>query len=169
MKTKILTLICLAVLTAAGSFTYQHIYQNQVILLKDNQAVITKESWVVGDSIFYKTEDDTHSINMDLVADVKQRGIFNKGYGIVVILKHHLAPIGKRELKKQAPVMGVVIIGILFCIAIYFLLKKLAGAIKKRTIRVEDSKIPANNERVYEGQEQIAQFFLSVFKTQKGS
>ena len=168
MKTKILTLICLAVLVAAGSFVYQHIYQNQVILLKDNQAVITKESWVVGDSIFYKTEDDTHSINMDLVADVKQRGIFNKGYGIVVILKHHLAPIGKRELKKQAPVMGVVIIGILFCIAIYFLLKKLAGVIKKRTIRVEDSKIPANNERVYEGQEQIAQFFLSVFKTQKG-
>jgi serine/threonine protein kinase len=168
MKTKILTLICLAVLVAAGSFVYQHIYQNQVILLKDNQAVITKESWVVGDSIFYKTEDDTHSINMDLVADVKQRGIFNKGYGIVVILKHHLAPIGKRELKKQAPVVGVVIIGILFCIAIYFLLKKWAGVIKKRTIRVEDSKIPANNERVYEGQEQIAQFFLSVFKTQKG-
>jgi serine/threonine protein kinase len=181
MKTKILILICLAVLVAAGSFVYQHIYQNQVILLKDNQAVITKESWVVGDSIFYRTEDDTHSINMDLVADVKQRGIFNKGYGIVVILKHHLtpwkhkslelvsqAPIEKRELKKQAPVMGVVIIGILFCIAIYFLSKKLAGVIKKRKIRVDDSKNPANNERVYEGQEQIAQFFLSVFKAQKG-
>ena len=153
MKTKILILICLAVLAAAGSFAYQHIYQNQVILLKDNQAVITKEAWIVGDTIFYKTEDDTHSINMDLVADVKQRGIFNKGYGIVVIIKHHLAswkrksleivsqtPIEKGKLKKHAPVIGAVIIGILFCAAIYFLLKKLPGVIKKRKTRVEDSK-----------------------------
>ncbi len=181
MKTKILILICLAVLAAAGSFTYQHIYQNQVILLKNNQAVITKEAWVVGDSVFYKTEDDTHSINMDLVVDVKQRGIFNKGYGIVVIIKHQLAswkhkslgivsqvPIEKGDLKKHAPLIGAVIIGILFCVAIYFLLKKLAGVIKKRKTRVEDSKKLVNKERVYEGQEQIAQFFLSVFKAQKG-
>ena len=52
MKTKILILICLAALAGAGSFAYQHIYQNQVILLKDNRAIITKESWVVGDSLF---------------------------------------------------------------------------------------------------------------------
>ncbi len=180
MKTKILTLICLAVLTAAGSFTYQHIYQNQVILLKDNRAIITRESWIVGDSIFYKTEDDTHSINMDLVADVKQRGLFNKGYGIVVIVKHHLAPwrrksleivtqtpMKKGELKKQAPMIGAVIIGILFCIAIYFLLKKLVRTIKKRKARIK-TKYPAFTEKVYEGPEQIAQFFLSVFKAQKG-
>ena len=89
MKTNILILICLAVLVAAGTFAYKHIYENQVIILKDNQTVITKESWVVGDSLFYKGEDDIHSVNMDLVADIKQRGIFNKGYGIVVIVKHH--------------------------------------------------------------------------------
>jgi len=170
MKNKILILICLALLTAAGSFTYQHIYQNQVILLKDNQTIITRESWVVGDSIFYKTEDDTHSINMDLVADVKQRGIFNKGYGIVVIIKHHLAPWRHKTLEiiSLAPVIGAVLIGILFCVVIYFLLKKLVRNINKRKVSVEDSKYPAYNERVYKGPEQIAQFFLSVFKAQKG-
>jgi len=181
MKTKILILICLAVLAAAGSFAYQHIYKNQVILLKDNRAIITKESWIVGDSIFYKTEDDTHSINMDLVADVKQRGIFNKGYGIVVIIKHHLAPwkrksleivsqapIEKGELKKLAPTIGAVIIGLLFCIAIYFLVKYFAGVMNKRKALIEESENPVKNARQYQGPEQIAQFFLSVFKAQKG-
>jgi serine/threonine protein kinase len=181
MKTNILILICLAVLAAAGSFTYQHIYQNQVIILKDNRAVITQESWIVGDSLFYKTEDDTYSINMNLVADVKQRGIFNKGYGLVVIIKHHLAlwkhksldivsqvPIDKKELIKWAPVIGAGIVGILFCIATYFLFKKLAGFMKKKKVQFKDSTNPANDEREYEGQEQIAHFFLSVFKAQKG-
>ncbi len=181
MKKKILILICLAALAAAGSFAYQHIYQNQVILLKDKRAIITKEAWVVGDSLFYKTADDIHFINMDLISDVKQRGIFNKGYGIVVIIKHHLAPWKhksleivsqtpekKRAIKKWTPVVGAVIIGILFCIAIYFLSKKVTGTIKKKKERVGESENPAINERKYEGQEQIAQFFLSVFKAQKG-
>mgnify|MGYP001825177125 CR=1 FL=1 len=181
MKKKILILICLAALAAAGSFAYQHIYQNQVILLKDKRAIITKEAWVVGDSLFYKTADDIHFINMDLISDVKQRGIFNKGYGIVVIIKHHLAPWKhksleivsqtpekKRAIKKWTPVLGAVIIGILFCIAIYFLSKKVTGTIKKKKERVGESENPAINERKYEGQEQIAQFFLSVFKAQKG-
>ncbi len=182
MKTKLLLLICFAVLALAGSFAYQHIYQNQVIILKNNRTVITKEAWVVGDSLFYKTEDDTHSINMDLVADIKQRGIFNKGYGIVVIIKHHLAPwkrksldivslapIDKKELIKWAPAIGAGIIGILFCITMYFLLKKVAGSIKTKKAQAEGANNPANIERVYEGQEQIAQFFLSVFKAQKGA
>ena len=180
MKTNILILLCLAVLVAAGIFAYQHIYHNQVIILKDNQTVITKESWVVGDSLFYKSEDDTHSISMDLIADIKKRGLFTKGYGIVVIIKHHLAPwkrksldlvsqtpIEKIELKRWAPVMGAVIIGILFCIAIYVLTKKATGSIKKK--QTDKFKDPANDERVYEGQEQIAHFFLSVFKAQKGA
>ena len=181
MKKKILILICLAVLAGAGSFAYQHIYQSQVILLKDNRAIITKESWVVGDSLFYKKADDTHFINMDLVADIKQRGIFNKGYGIVVIIKHHLSPWKrksmeiisqtpnkKRAFRKWTPVTGAVIIGILFCIAMFFLLKRVTGAIKKEKDRGGNSENPPIDERVYEGQEQIAQFFLSVFKSQKG-
>ncbi len=176
MKTKFLILICFAILAAAGSFAYQHIYKNQVILLKDNRAVITKEAWIVGDSIFYKTADDTHYINMDLVADVKQRGIFNKGYGIVVIIKHHLLPwkrksleiVSQTQLKKRTPVIAAVIIGILLCFALYPLLKKATNAIKKKKNRVEDSENPVANEKVYEGQEQIAHFFLSVFKAQKG-
>jgi serine/threonine protein kinase len=181
MKTKFLILICLALLVAAGAFAYKHIYQSQVIILNDNRAIITKDSWVVGDSLFYKTEDDTHSVNLDLVADVKQQGLLNKGYGIVIIIKHHLAPwkrksldivsqspIDKKGLKKWTPVLGAVIIGILFCIAIYSLLKKMTGTIKKKT-HVEDSKDPTLDDRVYEGQEQIAQFFLSVFKAQKGA
>ncbi len=89
MKTKFLILICLAVLVAAGAFAYKHIYQSQVIILNNNRAIITKDSWVVGDSLFYKTEDDTHSVNLALVADVKQQGLLNKGYGIVIIIKHH--------------------------------------------------------------------------------
>ena len=51
MKTKFLILICLAVLVAAGAFAYKHIYQSQVIFLNDNRAIITKDSWVVGDSL----------------------------------------------------------------------------------------------------------------------
>ena len=39
---------------------------------------------------------------------------------------------------------------------------------KEKMDRFEDSENPAIDERVYEGQEQIAQFFLSVFKAQKG-
>lgn len=180
MKKKILILICLAVLAAVGSFAYQHIYQNQVILLKDKRAIITKEAWVVGDSIFYKTVDDTHFINMNLVADVKQRGIFNKGYGIVVIIKHHLAPWkhksleiisqspeNKRAIKKRTPILGAVIIGLLFGIAMYFLLKRMKTAAKKKKEKV-DSENQVIDEKIYEGQEQIAQFFLSVFKAQKG-
>lgn len=180
MKKKIIILICLALLAAAGSFSYQHIYQNQVILLKDKRAIITKEAWIVGDSVFYKTADDTHFINMDLVTDVKQRGIFNKGYGIVVIIKHHLTPWkhksleivsqtpeNKKALKKWTPVFGAVFFGILFCITIYFLLKKVAGT-KKKKKEVVDTKNPVVDERVYAGQEQIVQFFLSVFKAQKG-
>ncbi len=173
MKKKILILICLAVLAAAGSFAYQHIYQNQVILLKDKQAIITKEAWVVGDSVFYKTADDIHFINMDLVADVKQRGIFNKGYGIVVIIKHHLMPWkhkpleNKKAFKKWTPVLGGVVIGILLCITIYLLLKKVKGSIKKKKERA-DTENPIVDERVYEGQEQIVHFFLSIFKAQKG-
>ena len=182
MKTKFLILICLAVLVAAGAFAHKHIYQSQVIFLNDNQAIITKDSWVVGDSLFYKTEGDTHSVNLDLVFDIKQQGLFNKGYGIVIIIKHHLAPwkrksldivsqspIDKKGLKKWTPVLGAVIIGILFCIAIFFLLKKMTGVIKKKKTHVEDSKDPTVDDRVYEGQEQIAQFFLSVFKAQKGA
>ncbi len=182
MKTNILILICLAILAAAGSFSYKHIYQNQVILFKDKQAVITKESWIVGDSLFYKTADDTHSINMDLVSDIKQRGILNKGYGIVVIIKHHLAPwkhksleivsqaqIEKKTLAKWAPAIGAVILGFLCLIAIYFLSKKMLGVVKMKKSHLQNSTDPANNERVYEGQEQIAQFFLSVFRAQKGA
>jgi serine/threonine protein kinase len=181
MKKKFLILICLAVLAGVCTFAYQHIYQNQVILLKDKRAVITKEAWVVGDSLFYKTEDDIHFISMDLVADVKQRGIFNKGYGIVVIIKHHLAPWkrksleivsqtpeNKKTLRKWTSMVGAVIIGLLLCIAIYLLIKKVLAIKKEKKDRFEDSKNPAIDERVYEGQEQIAQFFLSVFKAQKG-
>ncbi len=180
MKKKILILICLAVMAAAGSFVYQHIYQNQVILLKDKRAIITKEAWVVGDSVFYKTADDTHFINMDLVSDVKQRGIFNKGYGIVVIIKYHLmpwkhnplettsqTPENKKAFKNWTPVLGGVVIGILLCISIYLLLKKVTGAKKRKKERVE-TETPVVDERVYVGQEQIVHFFLSVFKAQKG-
>ena len=129
----------------------------------------------------YKTEDDTCSINLNLVADIKQRGILNKGYGIVVIIKQYLAPwkhkslefvslapIEKGKLREMAPVMAAVIIGILLCIALFVLIKKVAGALKKKKSQVEASKKTPLNERVYEGQEQIAQFFLSVFKAQKG-
>ena len=181
MKKNILILICLAALAGVCSFAYQHIYQNQVILLKDNRAVITKEAWVVGDSLFYKTEDDIRFINMDLVADIKQRGIFNKGYGIVVIIKHHLAPWkrksleivsqtpeNKKTLKKWTPMVGAFIIGLLLCMALYLLTKRVLGVKKEKKDSVEDSENPAIAERVYEGQEQIAQFFLSVFKAQKG-
>jgi hypothetical protein len=180
MKKKILTLIYLAVLAAAGSFAYQHIYQNQVILLKDKRAIITKEAWVLGDSLFYKIAEDTHFINMDLVADVKERGIFNKGYGIIVIIKHHLAPWkdkslkiisqtpeNKRTGKKWTPVIGAVVLGFLFCMTIYLLQKKLAHTKKKKQEAVDVENLLVD-ERVYAGQEQIVQFFLSVFKAQKG-
>ena len=182
MKTKFLILICLTVLVAAGVFAYKHIYQSQVIILNDNRAIITKDSWVVGDSLFYKTADDTHSVNLDLVADVKQQGLLNKGYGIVIIIKHHLAPwkrksldivsqspIDKRGLEKWTPIIAAIIIGILFCIGIYPLLKKMKGSLKRKKSQVENSKNPTIDERVYEGQEQIAQFFLSIFKAQKGA
>lgn len=181
MKSKLIILICFAALAAAGSFTYKHIYQNQVILLKNNQAIITKESWALGDSLFYKTADDIHFIDMDLVAEIKHRGIFNKGYGIVVIIKHHLAPWKRKSLdivsqtktekgalKNWIIAIGIAIMGILFFIALYPRLKKAAGAIKKDKNHAEDPEYPVINERVYEGQEQIVQFFLSVFKAQKG-
>ena len=181
MKSKILILICLALTAAVAFFAYRHIYQNQVILLKDNRAVITQEYWIVGDSLFYKAGDDTCSIKMNLVADIKQRGIFNKGYGIVAIIKHHLAPwkrksleivsqtpIEKKEFIKWAPAIGAGVMGILFCIGIYFLLKKSAGSLFGKKNQIEAADNPANDDRVYEGQEQIAHFFLSVFKAQKG-
>jgi len=182
MKTKFLILICLAVTLAAGAFVHKHIYRSQVIIFNDNRAIITEDSWVVGDSLFYRAEDDIHSVNLNLVADVKQQGLFNKGYGIVVIIKHHLAPwkrksldivsqspIDKKGLKKWTPILGAVIIGILFCMAIYSLLKNMTGSLKKKKTHVEGSQDPTIDDRVYEGQEQIAQFFLSVFKTQKGA
>jgi serine/threonine protein kinase len=76
-------------------------------------------------------------------------------------------PENKKAFKKWAPVLGGVVIGILLCITIYLLLKKVPGAKRKKKKRV-DTETPVVDERVYEGQEQIVHFFLSVFKAQKG-
>jgi len=181
MKTNILILICLALLVVTGIFTYQNIYTVQVVILKDDAAIITEESWVVGDSLFYREGDDTHAISMDRVFDVKHRGLFNKGYGILVIIKHHLAPwkhksmdivsqaqIEKSDIKKWAPPILVVLLGIGFCLVAFFVVKKVLRFRKEKKTRSADSADQIKEKRTYQGREQIVQFFLSVFRAQKG-
>lgn len=183
MKTNILILICLALFAIGGFFTYQNIYRVQLIILKDDQAIITEESWVVGDSLFYRTGEDTQAISMDLIFDVKQRGLFNKGYGIWVIIGHHLAPwkhksmdivsqsqaqIEKRDLKKYAPTVGLVLMGLGLCLTLFFILKKVVRLKKERKVQSGEALDQSQDQRAYEGQELIVDFFLSIFRAQKG-
>jgi len=180
MKTNILILICLALFAVGGFFTYQNVYKVQVIILKDEQAIITPESWVVGDSLFYRSGEETRAISMDKIFDVKQRGLLNKGYGVWVIIKHHLAPwkhksldivsqaqIEKRDLKKWAPTVGLVLVGLGLCLTLFFVLKKVIRLRKKRKVRTVDTSDQAKNQRTYEGREQVVNFFLSIFRAQK--
>jgi len=181
MKTNILILICLALFAVGGFFTYQNIYSVQVIILKDEQAIITEESWVVGDSLFYRSGEETNAISMDQVFDVKQRGLINKGYGIWVIIKRHLAPwkhksmdivsqaqIEKWDIKKWAPTVGFVLMGLGLCLTLYFIIKKIVRLSKKRKARSGDALGQGKSQRIYEGQELIVNFFLSIFRAQKG-
>ena len=181
MKTNILILICLALFAVGGFFTYQNIYSVQVIILKDEQAIITEESWVVGDSLFYRSGEETNAISMDQVFDVKQRGLINKGYGIWVIIKRHLAPwkhksmdivsqaqIEKWDIKKWAPTVGFVLMGLGLCLTLYFIIKKIVRLSKKRKARSGDAFGQGKSQRIYEGQELIVNFFLSIFRAQKG-
>ncbi len=181
MKTNILILICLAIFAVGGFFTYQHIYSVQVIILKNEQAIITKESWVVGDSLFYRVGPETQAISRDQVFDVKHQGLINKGYGIWVIIKHHLAPwkhksmdivsqaqIEKRDIRKWAPTIGLVLTGLGLCLTLFFVLKKVVRLRKERNARSGDALGQAKDQRIYEGQELIVNYFLSVFRAQKG-
>ncbi len=181
MKTNILILICLALFAVGGFFTYQHIYNVQVIILKNEQAIITEESWVVGDSLFYRAAEETQVISMELVFDVKRRGLFSKGYGVWVIIRHHLAPwkhksigivsqarIEKRDLKKWAPTIGLVLTGLGLCLAVFFVTKKVGRLRKEKKALSGLAMDPAKDQRIYEGQEQIVNFFLSIFRAQKG-
>ena len=181
MKTNILILICLALFAVGGFFTYQHIYTVQVIILKDDRAIITDESWVVGDSLFYRAGEDTRAISMDQILDIKQRGLLKKGYGIWVIIRHHLAPwknksmdivsqaqIEKRDLEKWAPVIGLVLMGLGLCLTLFFILKKILPLRKARKARAGDDPDQTKDHRIYEGRELIVNFFLSIFRAQKG-
>jgi len=182
MKTNIVILICLAILAAAGIFAYQNVYNVQVIILKDGQTIITEDAWIVSDSLFYKAEDDTHAVNMSLVSDIKQRGILTKGFGIFAIIKHHLLPwkhksldivsqaqIETSDIKKWAPAAGIGLGGIALCIALFFFVKKTVRAKKAKKKRECAFPEATKDQRVYQGQEQVVQFFLTVFKAQKGA
>ena len=181
MKTNFLILICLAIFAVGGFFTYQHIYDVEVIILKDEQAIITDESWVVGDSLFFRVGEETQAISMDQVFDIKHRGLLGKGYGIWVIIKHHLAPwkhksmdivsqaqIEKWDLKKWAPIVGLVLMGLGLCLTLFFVVKKVVRLSKQRKSRSGDELDHTKGQRIYEGQEQIVNFFLSIFQAQKG-
>ena len=77
MKKNIILIILAAVVIGLGFLFFQNIYQKHIIFLKNNTEIIADETWMVGETLFYKFDNEVKDIGMPDVLYVKQGDTFD--------------------------------------------------------------------------------------------
>jgi serine/threonine protein kinase len=180
MKKKLIFIPLLAILILTGFLFYRNIAQNSVIILKNEQIIITEEAWTIGDSVFYRTPEDVRSIPTTEVFDIKHKGVLNKGSSIFFLAKHQLAtgkqklsdfladvPFEKIDFKKWSLLAGAAVLVIALLIVVVLFVKRGLKSIRRKPKQTGPAADKIAEEIAYSGQEQIVQFFLNIFKFQK--
>ena len=195
MKQKAIFILLSAAVLGLGILYFQNIYQKHIIFLTGNRKIITNETWIVGDNLFYRLDNHVKSIEMSRVLYVKKGGTFDAAsswilakYGWVSFEKKVLSFLSKISLQnvtlKKWPlrfgalIVGTLIAGIVCFSILFFKLKhhvkttepkkKKSPKPKKKKLKTASPANPPADETAYAGQEAIVQFFLMVFKHQKG-
>jgi serine/threonine protein kinase len=190
MKKQSILILLAAVVIGLGFLFFQSIYQQHIIFLKDNTEIVADDAWIIGTTLFYQCDNDVKSIDMPKVLYVKQGGSIDAESSF--ILTKRLISSYKKEgsnllsgpifekvdFKKWSLVSGAAILVILCCIVVFFKLKhrdkypkpKKSSTPKKKKKKAAKTKHrPAEEAIEYQGQEAIVQFFLGIFKMQKGA
>jgi len=180
---KLIPLLLIVLIIVFGALISKDYLSSHIIILKDDTRIITDETWVVDDKVFYKIHDRTHYIAIDKVLDIKEGGL-KEGSEIALLIKLKLASLNKtidgllagvdtekmmsRDLITR---IGTVLIGILFCIglAIWLIKKRKTRRPKKKKEKKEAPKTDITETVVeHKGQEIVVKHFLDIFKAQKG-
>lgn len=180
MKKKLIFIPLLAILILSGFLFYRNIAQNSVIILKNEEIIITEEAWTIGDSVFYRTPEDVRSIPKTDVFDIKHKGVLNKGSSIVYLAKYQLAtgkqklsefltglPLAGIDFKKWSLLIGTAIIILALVVVMLLFVRKSLQSMKRKPKQAHPVAEQTAEEIVYSGQDQIVQFFLNIFKLQK--
>ncbi len=183
MKKKSILILLAAAVIGLGFLFFQNIYQQHIIFLKDNTEIVADETWVVGENVFYRRNKEIKSIDMPNVRFVKKRGTFDAASGFILI-KHLWVSYEKKasdlfsdstlesvDLKKWSLISGAAFLLILCCIAVFFKLKHRVDSPKSKKKKKKAAKTTHRPEEEidYQGREAVVQFFLGIFKLQKGA
>ena len=189
MKKKSILILLAAVVIGLGFLFFPNIYQQHIIFLKDNTEIVADETWIIGDTLFYQRDKDVKSIAMPSVLYVKQGGTIDVESSFILTKRLWTSykqegsnflsgPIFEKvDLKKWFLVSGATILVILCCIVVFFKLKhrdktpkpKKSPKPKKKKKKAAKTKHRPDEEAIdYQGREAIVQFFLEIFKLQKG-
>ncbi|MBW2678944.1 MAG: hypothetical protein JRD49_15445 [Deltaproteobacteria bacterium] len=181
---KLIPLILIVMIIVFGALIFKNFITSHVIILKDETRIVADETWVVGDKVFYESKGRTDYVAIDQVREIKQGGL-KEGSDIALFMQEQLdtgkktandliarvnpGTMGKNSLVfRWAPVM----IGILLCIGLSMLLlrKRRSRNTGKKTQPKKPSAADTPEENVeYKGQEIIVEYFLKIFKVQKGA
>jgi len=181
---KLIPLLLIVLIIVFGVLISKNFLTSHVIILKDDTRIITDETWVVEDKVFYKLHERTHYIPIDRVLDIKQGGL-RESSEIALFLKHKLASLSQKTDEIMGGVdtekmrdknliarVGAVLAGILVCIGLAFWLikkRKNRGPGKKRGKQERTQSKTVETDVEYKGQEIVVEHFLNIFKAQKGA
>jgi serine/threonine protein kinase len=183
MKNKIILILLSAAAIGLGFLFFQNLYQPHIIFLKDNAEVRADDVWTIGDNVLYQCNNEFKSIAMPDVLHIKQGGTFDAESGF--ILAKHLWTSYKKKvssllsgrnfenpaLKKWSFILGAALLLILGCWLAVIKLKHTYSARTpgKKKKKDANAKHLPQEESTYQGREAIVQFFLQIFKLQKGA
>ena len=184
MKKKIILIFLAAAVIGLGYLFFENIYQKHIIFLKDNTEIVADETWVVGDYLFYRCDNQVQSIASRNILYVKHGSAFDAESGII-LAKRLLTSYEKKgsdilsdttfkkaDLKKWSVISGAALLLILVCIVVFSKLKHRPPApkVKKKKKKAPQKKQQPQKEDIeYKGHEAIVQFFLGIFRLQKGA
>ena len=182
MKKKAFVTLLLAALIGLGFLFVKHIYQKHIIFLKNGTYLIADNTWILGDNVFYQQNKEVRVVEMARVRLIKHDGSIDPTSSL--ILTQHLwkscqkklaglfekIPLQKATLFNWILLLSAMSGAIVICLIVFFKLKQSAPAAKTKKMKSKAFPPPraAESQTEYQGREAIVQFFLMIFKYQKG-
>ena len=182
MKKKIFTTLLLAALIGLGFLFVKNIYQKNIIFLTNGAQLVADKTWILGDTVFYQRHEEVRAVEMARVRRIKQSGSIDatsslilarhlwqvyrqKAYGLIATI-----PLQKAALFRWLLLLTAMSAAIVICLIVFFKLKQRepASKTKRKKPKAFSAPQPPVAQTQYQGQEAIVQFFLMVFKYQKG-
>ena len=169
MKKKYVLYPVIVLFLVIGLLCLKTITKKNIIILKDGQAILADDTWLVGAKVFYKNSGRVDFVSEENVEDIRVKYHLLAGKEKISGLFTRIRYEGRIHafwLKAG----GAVFVALVMCIGTFFFFRQFAGTRlkKNKADPVIDAEDSAAELAEYSGDEILAAFFLDIFKYQKG-